>query len=97
MLMYRFLFSKTFCRLLVAYLASMLLFDLAGADIWLASKFYQLEGYQWALRDYWLTEDVLHKGARKLNYMFALAVLLTTFYYHRLDKTQPKLRKAYLT
>lgn len=82
--------------LLAVYLALMLLLDRGGIDIWLASRFYALEGNQWALKDHWLTEDILHKGARKLNYLFALAVLLTTLYYLWLDKTKPALSKAYL-
>jgi membrane-associated PAP2 superfamily phosphatase len=78
------------------YIALMLLLDFAGLDIWLASHWYALQGYQWALQDYWLTEQVLHKGARRLNYLFALAVLLTTVFYQFIDKSQPKRATAYL-
>ncbi|KKO44924.1 hypothetical protein WG68_13620 [Arsukibacterium ikkense] len=88
--------NRTFCMLLTVYLAFMLLLDIGGVDIWLASQFYALEGNQWALRNHWLTEEIMHKGARKLNYLFALAVLHATVYYHWLDKTKPALSKAYL-
>lgn len=96
MLIRQFLCSKSFVLLLTAYLALLLLLDIGGGDIWLAAKLYALEGQQWALRDYWLTEDILHQGARKLNYLLALATVITTLYYHWLDKTKPDLSKAYL-
>ncbi|MDX5406475.1 MAG: phosphatase PAP2 family protein [Chromatiaceae bacterium] len=88
--------DKKFYLLIFGYFAVMLLLDVAGIDIWLASKWYSLQGHQWALQDYWLTEQVLHKGARKLNYLFALAVLLTTGYYRFIDKSQPRRASAYL-
>lgn len=90
------IFNRTFCMLLTVYLALMLLLDIGGIDIWLASQLYALEGNQWALKEHWLTEDILHKGARKLNYLLAVAVLLTTLYYLWLDKTKPAFSKAYL-
>ena len=90
------IFNSSFCILLAVYLILMLLLDIGGLDIWLASKFYAAEGYQWALKNHWLTEQILHKGARKLNYIFALAVLLSTMYYLWFNKTKPALTKAYL-
>ena len=90
------IFNSSFCILLAVYLILMLLLDIGGLDIWLASRFYAAEGYQWALKNHWLTEQILHKGARKLNYIFALAVLLTTMYYLWFNKTKPALTKAYL-
>lgn len=87
--------NSSFCILLAVYLVLMLLLDIGGVDIWLASRFYAAEGYQWALKDHWLTEQILHKGARKLNYIFATAVLLTTIYYLWFNKTKPALTKAY--
>lgn len=92
----RCILNSSFCILLAVYLALMLLLDIGGIDIWLASRFYAAEGYQWALRDHWLTENILHKGARKLNYIFAVAVLVTTMHYLWLNKTKPALTKAYL-
>lgn len=94
--MRQFLLNKTFHLLLAGFLFLILLLDVGGLDVWLATKLYALEGNQWALRDHWLTEDLLHKGARKLNYIFASAVLISTMYYQWLDKTNPKLSKAYL-
>lgn len=54
------------------------LFGLAvtsGFDQWLASWFYQLQGDQWRLQSYWLTETVLHQGIRQLN-QWVVAFLL---------------------
>ncbi|MBU1308730.1 MULTISPECIES: phosphatase PAP2 family protein [unclassified Arsukibacterium] len=96
MVIRQFLLNKTSHVLFAGFVVLILLFDVAGLDVWLATKLYALEGNQWALREHWLTEDILHKGARKLNYILASAVLLTTVYYHWLDKTNPKLSNAYL-
>ena len=82
--------------LVMAYVALMLLLDIGGLDLWLASHWYALQGHQWALQDYWLTEQVLHQGARKLNYVFASAVLLTAGYYKLIDKSQQQRTTAYL-
>ena len=49
--------------LAIAYISVMLLLDIAGGDLWLATKLYQLR-QQWLLKEYWLTSGVLHKGAR---------------------------------
>lgn len=96
MLMRHCLLNRQFFILLSSYLLLMLLLDVGGMDLWLAGKFYALEGYQWVLKDHWLAEEILHKGARKLNYIFAVAVLLTSMHYLWLDKTKPVLTKAYL-
>nr|WP_051219959.1 hypothetical protein [Rheinheimera baltica] len=66
--------------LLLMYIAAMLLLDAGGGDVWLAAKLYNLQGQQWLLQDHWLTEQVLHKGARTLNYVFCSVVLLLTLY-----------------
>lgn len=89
-------FNKTFFILLAGYLSLLLILDIGGGDIWLASQFYAFEGYQWALKDHWLAEEILHKGARKFNYLLAMAVLITTLYYTLLQKTKPQLSNAYL-
>ena len=47
-----------------------------NADFALASFWYQLQGQSWALQHHWLTEDVLHRGARSLNQLVIAAVLL---------------------
>ncbi|WP_019675022.1 phosphatase PAP2 family protein [Arsukibacterium perlucidum] len=94
--MRQFLVSKSLFALTSGYCILMLLLDVGGIDIWLATKFYALEGYTWALKDYWVTEQLLHIGARKLNYVLALAILLITAYFQVINKTQPQLSKAFL-
>ena len=47
-----------------------------NADFALAGFWYQLQGHDWALQHYWLTEDVLHRGVRSLNQWVIAALLL---------------------
>lgn len=82
--------------LLAGYMICLLILDLGGLDIWFAAKLYQLQGNQWALQQHWLTEQWLHRGMRKLNYLLLLATFLTTLFYLFVD-TSDKLRsQAYL-
>lgn len=96
MLIRQFRLSRGVISLLVIYTLTMLLLDVAGGDIWLATKLYNLQGQQWLLRDFWLTEDVLHKGARQLNYVLVAAVLLTALYYRYVVPTKRARANAYL-
>ncbi|RVU37030.1 phosphatase PAP2 family protein [Rheinheimera riviphila] len=48
----------------------------AGVDQVLASWFYQLQGGQWQLKQYWLTETLLHQAVRQLNQLVVLSLLL---------------------
>ena len=47
----------------------------SGFDQQLAGWFYHLEGEQWLLQHYWLTESVLHQGVRQLNQLVVLFLL----------------------
>jgi len=47
----------------------------SGFDPLLARWFYQLQGEQWLLQNYWLTETVLHQGVRQVNQV-VVALLL---------------------
>ncbi|MDZ7871381.1 MAG: hypothetical protein U5L02_19635 [Rheinheimera sp.] len=49
-----------------------------GLDFVLSEYWYQLQGNGWALQHHWLTEDVLHRGARSLN-QWLIATLLLHF------------------
>lgn len=81
MLIRAFLTDHSVYQTLLVYILALLLLDIGGGDLWLAEQLYVLEGYQWSLHNYWLTEDILHKGARKLNYLLCFTVLLLTAYY----------------
>ncbi len=47
-----------------------------GVDFALSTFWYQLQGQNWALQHHWLTEDVLHQGARTLNQLLIAGLLL---------------------
>ncbi len=47
----------------------------SGFDQRLAGWFYQLQGGQWMLHNFWLTETVLHQGVRQVN-QWVVALLL---------------------
>ncbi|WP_134056516.1 phosphatase PAP2 family protein [Rheinheimera aquimaris] len=78
MLIKQFVSDSSVHRLLFLYVIAWLLLDVAGGDIWLASKIYAIEGYQWSLQQHWLTESILHRGARQLNYVCCAIVLIAT-------------------
>lgn len=82
MLIKQFISDSTVHRLLFFYVIAMLMLDIGGGDLWLASKLYAAEGYQWSLQQHWFTEDVLHKSARQLNYVCCTVVLLLTLYFN---------------
>jgi len=50
--------------------------NLFNLDFKFASFLYHLQGDQWVLKDYWLLEDVLHTGARKVLTAFAVILLM---------------------
>lgn len=58
-------------RHLLLPLAALLLASVAlmagNGDQWLADLLYRAEGGQWALRDAWVTSDLLHRGGKHLS------------------------------
>lgn len=81
--------------LLMAYGLVIYLLDAKGGDLWLAKVFYQWQGNQWLLRDHWLTEQILHKGARVVNYLMLLTVLALTVLMWRTHGRQSYQSRAY--
>ena len=77
------------------YCLLLLLMDYAGVDIWLAKTVYHFEGMTWSLKHHWLTEEVLHRGGRLLNYAGAAVVLSVAIYWHSM-KIQSDRRDAIL-
>lgn len=49
-----------------------------GADLWLADRWFAFEGHHWALRNNWLTNQVIHRDGRELlaGLGLVLAILL---------------------
>lgn len=52
-------------------------FELGNVDIWLADKFYALEGGTWALKNAWITSTVIHQTGKMFS-LFIAAVILAT-------------------
>ena len=50
--------------------------ELSQVDLLLAEALYRWQGDAWHYRDHWLTEDLLHTGARKALILIWLSLLL---------------------
>jgi membrane-associated PAP2 superfamily phosphatase len=81
MLIRAFFTDRCVRYIFLVYVLALVLLDLGGGDLWLATKLYVLEGNQWSLQEHWLTQGILHKGARKVNYLLCATVLIFTVYY----------------
>lgn len=46
-----------------------------NGDLWLADRLYAWEGGRWALREAWMTRQVLHLGGRNLSALLWLTML----------------------
>lgn len=92
----QFFSDSSLHRLVFLYVIALLLLDTAGGDVWLANKLYMLEGYQWSLQQYWLTEGVLHRGARLLNYICCALLLGATLYINLRRSQQRQLANSLL-
>jgi len=73
---------KLFLGITALYLIVLMLLDFVDVDVWLAKHLYHYEGMTWSLKHYWLTENVIHKGGRLLNYAGVITVLSVTAYWH---------------
>lgn len=62
---------------LLAFGLTATLLAISGADLMVADALYRLEGYQWALRDHWLTAQVLHGAANRVIVGAGILLLLT--------------------
>jgi membrane-associated PAP2 superfamily phosphatase len=51
--------------------------EILRADQYLADVIYGLEGNKWQLKEYLITETIIHKGGKYLSIALALSVLLT--------------------
>lgn len=58
----RFLITHLALPAGAALIISSLLMD-GGGDFWVADHLYRLQGSRWALRDAWLTNNLLHRGS----------------------------------
>jgi membrane-associated PAP2 superfamily phosphatase len=60
---------------LLAAVALLTLLERSAIDLWLADRWYALGGHRWALRDHWLTYDVIHHHGKQMIIGFGLVVL----------------------
>jgi membrane-associated PAP2 superfamily phosphatase len=61
----RFWVIHLFVPLLCAA-ALLTLLEESTIDLWLADRWFALEGYGWTLRDHWLTYDVIHHHGKQM-------------------------------
>lgn len=59
---------------LAAAVTALALLEQTSADLWLADRWFALEGSAWAWRDHWLTYDVIHHHGKQM--VIALGLLL---------------------
>ena len=72
----RFLITHLALPAGAALIISSLLMD-GGGDFWVADHLYRLQGSRWALRDAWLTNNLLHRGGKNLSTLLAIVVAAT--------------------
>ena len=60
---------------LAVALALLSVFEQTQADLWLADRWFALEGGMWAWRDHWLAYDVIHHYGKQMVIAFGLLVL----------------------
>jgi membrane-associated PAP2 superfamily phosphatase len=67
---------------LVAATALLFCLENTGLDLWVADHWYAFEGYQWSLRDNWLTYRIIHQDGKEalLGVGLVLAALLVAGY-----------------
>jgi len=60
---------------LVASVVLLTLLEQTSVDLWLADRWFALEGGAWAWRDHWLAYDVIHHHGKQMVIAFGLMVL----------------------
>lgn len=60
---------------LVVAVAVLTLLERSATDLWQADRWFALEGHRWALRDHWLTYDVIHHHGKQAIIGFGLVLL----------------------
>lgn len=65
------------CAVPVAMLAAAVYaLQVGGGDLWLADRLYALQGGDWALKNAFVTETLLHRGGRLLSIVAWVAVVV---------------------
>ncbi|WP_241969884.1 phosphatase PAP2 family protein [Pseudidiomarina taiwanensis] len=63
-------------RLTLLFIAILMVTQVTSVHLSFAHFLYELEGMQWALRQHWFTETVMHTGVRHLNSVLVASLLL---------------------
>ncbi|HZX77884.1 phosphatase PAP2 family protein [Lysobacter sp.] len=67
-----------------------------GGDQWLADRMYAFEGGHWALRDAFVTDQLIHKAGRDMDIALWLSVLVAWILTHRPGREHWRAPLAYL-
>lgn len=68
--------------------AVLFMLEHTGIDLWLADWLYALEGHQWALRNHWLTYDVIHHHGKQMMITIGLVLLVLLLASYRVLRFQ---------
>lgn len=79
-----FWLAHLFIPLAVAALV-LFAFESSGMDLWLADRWYALEGFEWTWRKSWLAYDVIHQHGKQALVAAWLAGLATVVLSYRVD------------
>jgi membrane-associated PAP2 superfamily phosphatase len=85
-----FLFRHVWLPLLAFALAALIL-ESSSFDLWLADRWYGLEGTTWSWRDAWLTSSLIHDAGRRCVALLGLVLLIAapaSLYVTRLRRLQ---------
>ncbi|WP_233340169.1 phosphatase PAP2 family protein [Pseudidiomarina tainanensis] len=81
----------------VIFSALFLVIEVTDVKFLLADYIYRLEGFQWSLRDHFITKDILHNGVRELNFVaIALVLFLTIYHYSPFGRREKRRRYTLL-
>ena len=72
---------------LALFLLTALLFEISDLDLIISDHYYDFTMGRWFLKDAWWTEELIHKGGRKLILLIAVAALsvwVLSFWFRRL-------------
>lgn len=91
----RFLLTHAWLPL-IALAALLVLTTGAGGDQWLTDRMYAFEGGHWALRNAFVTDQVIHKAGRDVDVALWLSVLVAWCLAHRPGREHWRAPLAYL-
>lgn len=67
---------------LLAFIVSIVLVEWNGLDLGIADWIYHLEGYQWSLKNNFITSDLLHEAGRRVSQGIGILFLILALISH---------------